>query len=83
MTQLDSPGRMVARYRLRCAAYEDARALAAVIAREQTLEVPPGVGGDALEALLLGRVEGVEALPERNFEATISFALELTGTELP
>jgi ribulose-bisphosphate carboxylase large chain len=73
---------VTATYRLRCDRVEDAGSLARTIAREQTVEVPEGVGGDALQALLLGRVERVEPHPEGGFDATISYALEVTGTEL-
>ena len=78
----NTPGRVMATYRLRSGSVEDAETLSRTIAREQTLEVPEGVGGDALEALLLGRVERVDPHPEAGFDATISYALEVTGTEL-
>ena len=82
MSEAYAPGRMQATYRLQRDRVEDAEALALAIAREQTLEVPPGVGGDEIEALLLGRVESVVARHEGDFDATISFALGVTGTEL-
>lgn len=76
------PGRMLATYRLQRDHVEEADALALAIAREQTLEVPPGVGGEEIEALLLGRVEAIDARPDGDFDATISFSLDVTGTEL-
>ena len=82
MTQPQQPGRLVATYRLRCPTYDAATELARAIAREQTLEVPPGVVDEALEARLLGQVDDIAALPEGGFDATISYALEVTGTEL-
>jgi ribulose-bisphosphate carboxylase large chain len=73
---------MVATYRLRCATYDEATDLALAIAREQTLEVPPGVAGDALEGRLLGRIDDIAALSAGGFDITISYALDVTGTEL-
>ena len=46
--------------RLSCSNEADAADFARAIAREQTVEVPPGVGGDALQARVMGRVEEVE-----------------------
>ena len=76
------PGRLVTTYRLRCPTYEAAKEIATAIAREQTLEVPAGVVDEELEARLLGQVEDICALPEGGFDTTISYALEVTGTEL-
>ena len=71
--------------------------LARAIAREQTVEVPPGVGGEALEARMLGRVESVEPVtatgwglprpaPDRDetprFHVQIAYPIAATGTEL-
>ena len=82
MTEPQEPGRVVATYRLRCGTYDDAADVASAIAREQTLEVPPGVAGEALEGVLLGRVDSVAADSAGDFETTISYALAVTGTEL-
>jgi len=80
--QPNTPGRMTATYRLFSGSLEEAEDLALAIAREQTIEVPRGVGGEAVEALLLGRVERVEPQPAGGFDAVLSYALEVTGTEL-
>ena len=75
----------------------DALKLARAIAREQTVEVPPGVGGEALEARMIGRVESVEPTtatgwdqlrpaPDRDetprFHVQVAYPLAATGTEL-
>ncbi len=82
MIEPQEPGRLVATYRLRCPTYDAATEIARAIAREQTLEVPPGVVGGVLEGRLLGQVDDIAALPEGGFDATIFYALEVTGTEL-
>ena len=82
MSEPRRPGRVVATYRLGSAGYDEAMELALAVAREQTLEVPPGVADDAIEGLLLGRVDNLVALPAGGFDATISYALDVTGTEL-
>jgi ribulose-bisphosphate carboxylase large chain len=82
MIEPSQPGRMVATYRLRCDTYDEATDVALAVAREQTLEVPPGVAGDALEGLLLGRIDDIVGLSAGGFDITISYALEVTGTEL-
>ena len=82
MTEPQQVGRLVVTYRLQCSTHDDASEIALAIAREQTLEVPPGVVEDALERRLLGRVDGIAALPDGGFDATISYATEVTGTEL-
>ena len=82
MTSLQEPGRLVATYRLQCPTYEVAAEISRAIAREQTLEVPRGVVADELEARLLGQVDDISGLPEGGFDATISYALEVTGTDL-
>jgi len=82
MTSLQEPGRLVATYRLQCPTSEAAAEISRAIAREQTLEVPRGVVADELEARLLGQVDDISGLPEGGFDATISYALEVTGTDL-
>ena len=60
---LPEPGVLVT-YRLSLVADRRAAAdFARAIAREQTVEVPPGVGGEGVEARMLGRVEAVERAP--------------------
>lgn len=56
-------------YRLACTGSGDALNFAQTIAREQTVEVPPGVGSEALESRMLGRVEELEPAPEREWGA--------------
>ncbi len=76
------PDRLRATYHLRCSAASEAEALALAIAREQTIEVPPGVAGDDIEARLLGRVEELDPAFDGAFRAVLSYALDVTGTEL-
>ena len=76
------PGRLVATYRLRCPTYDAAKEVARDIAREQTLEVPPGVVSAELEGRLLGRVDGITPRAADGFDAQVSYGLEVTGTEL-
>jgi ribulose-bisphosphate carboxylase large chain len=82
VASIGGPRRLVATYRLRSATQGAAEDLAAALGREQTLEVPPGVAEDELEAALLGRVEGISARGDTAFDATISYPLEVTGTGL-
>ncbi len=71
-----------ASYRLRRRSLGEALALAGAIAREQTVEAPPGVGGDRLQARMLGRIERIG--PERagGWRARIAYPLDATTTEL-
>ena len=71
-----------ASYRLACRGVGEALSLAAAIAREQTVEAPPGVGGDRLQARMLGRVERVEPVAEGGWLARIAYPLDATTTEL-
>jgi len=73
---------MVATYRLSRVDLDAATETAIAIAREQTLEVPPGVAEPDMEAALLGRVEEVVRAHEDAFDATISYTLAVTGTDL-
>lgn len=77
-----APRRLTATYRIRAGSGPSAEEIALAIAREQTLEVPAGVGGAALQARLLGRVESVRPI-EGGHDAAISYDPELTGTGLP
>jgi len=76
-------GRVGATYRLATRDVGAARRLAEWIAREQTVEVPPGVGGDEPERRMLGLVEAVTPVDEEAFEARLAFPLAVTGVELP
>lgn len=71
------------RYRLWVDSEAHASAAAAAIAREQTVEVPHGVGGAELQARLLGRVGDVADAGEGRFDVSISYPLEVVGTQLP
>jgi len=53
------------------------------LAREQTVEVPPGVVPVGVEAPALGRVESVEQLAGGRLAATLDFPIEAAGRELP
>ncbi len=78
-----SQARLVAEYVLSAGSQREAHELADAIAREQTIEVPPGVGSDELQARMLGRIEAVESVGEGRFLAKISFSPEVVGTGLP
>ena len=69
MHRLSSKSSLAVTYRLSAVDSSDALDFARAIAREQTVEVPPGVGGEALEARMLGRVEAVEPAPEGGWDA--------------
>ena len=71
-----------ANYRLGCRGLRDAVSLAAAIAREQTVEAPPGVGGDRVQARMLGRIERVEPVAGGGWLARVAYPLEATTTEL-
>ena len=69
-------------YRLRCGSLGEALSLAGAVAREQTVEVPPGVGGDRLQARMLGRIERIERGRGSGWRARIAYPLDATTTEL-
>ncbi len=71
-----------ASYRLSCRHLREALSLAGAIAREQTVEAPPGVGGDRLQARMLGRIERLEPEGGGRWLARIAYPLEATTTEL-
>lgn len=77
-----SPDGLVATYRLSCASEREAAELARAIAREQTVEVPPGVGGDALQARMMGRIERLDPGPGTGWDARVAYPLEATTAEL-
>jgi len=58
-------------------------AMAERLAREQTVEIPPGVAAPEVEALAIGRVEAVGAGRAGRVAATISYPLAAAGDELP
>ena len=65
-----SDGHVLVTYRLsRGTDRRDAAEFARAIAREQTVEVPPGVGGVANEARMIGRLEAVERAPDGGWDA--------------
>jgi ribulose-bisphosphate carboxylase large chain len=78
----ETAGRLSATYRLSSSSQGEASSLASWIAREQTLEVPAGVGGRELEAALLGRVDDLVPNAEGGYDATVSYAQELVGSSL-
>lgn len=53
------------------------------VARESTLEVPEGVAAEAVEALLLGRVEELVPGPAGSWEAEVSHSPEILDGGLP
>ena len=71
-----------ASYRLSCGSVREALSLAGAIAREQTVEAPPGVGGDRLQARMLGRIEHIEPGREGGWLVRIAYPLAATTTEL-
>ena len=71
-----------ASYRLSCGHLGEAVTLASAIAREQTVEAPPGVGGDRLQARMLGRIERIEPSHGEGWLARIAYPLDATTTEL-
>ena len=73
---------LVATYRLRCGSEREAVSLAGAIAREQTVEAPPGVGGDELQARMLGQIERIEPVAGSGWIASIAYPLAATTTEL-
>jgi ribulose-bisphosphate carboxylase large chain len=76
------PDRLAVTYRL--VASDEARAaeLADTIAREQTVEVPPGVGGEVLQARMLGRPGPVVRVDEERFDVVVAYPFEVTGPSL-
>ena len=71
-----------ASYRLSRRSLGDAVSLAGAIAREQTVEAPAGVGGDRLQARMLGRIERIEPARGGGWLARIAYPLSATTTEL-
>lgn len=70
-----------ARYRLFPVPGEDGVERARHLAREQTVECPPGIAPEA-EERALGQVDRVEPHPEGGCEVTISYPVDATGGEL-
>lgn len=71
-----------ASYRLSCRHLGEAVSLAGAIAREQTVEAPPGVGGDRLQARMIGRIERIGPGRGGGWLARIAYPLDATTTEL-
>ena len=76
-----SEDRLRVLYELRLSRGEDAAARAAAVAREQSLELPPGCAPAAVEERFLGRVERVEPLGRGRARAEISYDPLLVGGE--
>lgn len=75
--------RLLATYRL-AATGDEARARAAAIAVEQTIEFPADlIADDDIRRHVIGRVESVEPAGHAVSLARISYAVETTGGELP
>ena len=60
------------------------REAAEEICIEQTVEFPVGLLPDGpIREQILGRLEGLQRVAADRFEATVSYAIETVGTELP
>ncbi|MFP5465617.1 MAG: RuBisCO large subunit C-terminal-like domain-containing protein [Gammaproteobacteria bacterium] len=80
---LRADGRLGVHYMLNLAAGEDAADKAALIALEQTVELPAALLDPALAARMAGRVETVQPLGARRALALISYGPEAIGDDLP
>lgn len=70
-------------YELACERDEDAFARAREIAFEQTVELPEACVPAALQRAVVARLEGMERLDKRSWRATLSYAAEIVGGEVP
>lgn len=70
-------------YDLACERDEDAFARAREIAFEQTVELPEPCVPPALVRAVVGRLEGMERLGKRRWRATLSYAAEIVGGQVP
>jgi ribulose-bisphosphate carboxylase large chain len=70
-------------YELACERDEDAFARAREIAFEQTVELPAACVPAALQRAVVARLEGMERLDKRSWRATLSYAAEIVGGEVP
>ena len=70
-------------YELACERHEDAFARAREIAFEQTVELPEPCVPAALQRAVVARLEGMERLDKRSWRATLSYAAEIVGGEVP
>ncbi|HEV8629471.1 MAG TPA: RuBisCO large subunit C-terminal-like domain-containing protein [Thermoanaerobaculia bacterium] len=75
--------RLVVTYELVCDHDQDAFARARDIAFEQTVELPAACVPAALQRAVVGHLEGMERLGKRRWRATISYAAEIVGGEVP
>src|SRR6476469_9186053 len=75
--------RLVAVYDLVCEHEQDAFARAREIAFEQTVELPEPCVPPALVRAVVGRVEDMQRLGKRRWRATLSYAAEIVGGEVP
>lgn len=75
--------RFLVRYRLLATNEAEAKAIARGISLEQTVEVAAELlAEDDIRAQVVGRVEALEAVDSRHFDAAISYAIETTAFEL-
>ena len=70
-------------YELACEHDQDAFARAREIAFEQTVELPEACVPAALQRAVVARLEGMERLDKRRWRATLSYAAEIVGGEVP
>ncbi len=78
-----SPERLRVTYTLTCASDEDAEAKARDIAREQTVELPPGGAPAELEARVVGALEALTPADRGRWRAVIAYDPALVGADLP
>ncbi|MBC7162475.1 MAG: ribulose 1,5-bisphosphate carboxylase [Immundisolibacter sp.] len=80
---LRADGRLGVRYALNLAAGADAAGKAALIALEQTVELPRSLLTAELAERLAGRVEAVQQTGPRRAQAWLSYSLDAIGADLP
>jgi ribulose-bisphosphate carboxylase large chain len=77
------PERLRVAYTLTCAPGEDPEAKARDIAREQTVELPPGGAPAEVETRVVGTVETLTPADEGRWRAVIAYDPALVGADLP
>ncbi len=77
------PDRLRITYDLTLAPGEEPDAKARDIAREQTVELPPGGASAEVEARVVGTVETLTPADEGRWRAVIAYDAALVGTDLP
>lgn len=70
-------------YELRGRDEADAAGRARTIAREQTVELPEGTYGAAIERDVVGRVESVSPRDQGRWCAVVSYPVEVAGDDIP